>query len=96
MIQNFYFFRTVKIEGRPRLRPLPGQKDSMGNPVDESLNVQADSIMRGSYPIDTVFGSESLELRTHSATPFYSAGPSIRWDSALVHTSSARMCRQGR
>ena len=39
MIQNFYFFRTVKIEGRPRLRPLPGQKDSMGNPVDESLNV---------------------------------------------------------
>lgn len=69
MIQNFYFFRTVKIEGRPRLRPLPGQKDSMGNPVDESLNVQADSIMRGSYPIDTVFGSESLELRTHSATP---------------------------
>ena len=74
MTQNFYFFRTVKIEGRPRFRPLPGQKDSMGNPVDESLNVQADSIMRGSYPIDTVFGSESLELRTHSATPFYSAG----------------------
>lgn len=74
MIQNFYFFRTVKIEGRPRLRPLPGQKDSMGNPIDESLNVQADSIMRGSYPIGTVFGSESLELRTHSSTPFYSAG----------------------
>ena len=74
MIQNFYFFRTVKIEGRPRLRPLPGQKDSMGNPIDESLNVQADSIMRGSYPIGTAFGSESLELRTHSATPFYSAG----------------------
>jgi len=30
--------------------------------------------MRGSYPIGTVFGSESLELRTHSSTPFYSAG----------------------
>lgn len=74
MIQNFYFFRTVKIEGRPRLRPLPGQKDSMGNPIDDSLNVQADSIMRGSYPIGTTFGSESLELRTHSSTPFYSAG----------------------
>ena len=74
MIQNSYFFRTVKIEGRPRLRPLPGQKDSMGNPIDESLNVQADSIMRGSYPIGTVFGSSSIELRTHSATPFYSAG----------------------
>ena len=74
MNQKYYFFRTVKVEGRPRLRPLSGQKDSMGNPIDESLNVQADSIMRGSYPIGTVFGSESLELRTHSATPFYSAG----------------------
>ena len=74
MNQKYYFFRTVKIEGRPRLRPLPGQKDSMGNTIDESLNVQADSIMRGSYPIGTIFGSESLELRTHSATPFYSAG----------------------
>ena len=74
MAQQYYFFRTVKIEGRPRLRPLPGQKDSMGNTIDESLNVQADSIMRGSYPIGTIFGSESLELRTHSATPFYSAG----------------------
>jgi nitric oxide reductase NorQ protein len=30
--------------------------------------------MRGSYPIGTVFGSESIELRTHSSTPFYSAG----------------------
>ena len=74
MIQKYYFFRTVKVEGRPRLRPLAGQNDSMGNPIDESLNVQADSIMRGSYPIGTIFGSESLELRTHSATPFYSAG----------------------
>lgn len=71
---NYYFFRTVKIEGRPRLRPLPGQREPNGNPVSESLNVQADSIMRGSYPIGTVFGSESLELRTHSSTPFYSAG----------------------
>ena len=71
---KFYFFKTVKIEGRPRLRPLPGQKDANGESVNESLNVQADSIMRGSYPIGTVFGSESLELRTHSSTPFYSAG----------------------
>ena len=74
MNQNFYFFRTVRVEGRSRLRPLPGQKDSMGNPIDESLNVQADSTMRGSYPVGTTFGSESLELRTHSSTPFYSAG----------------------
>ena len=71
---KYYFFKTVKIEGRPRLRPLAGQTDNMGSPIDESLNVQADSIMRGSYPIGTIFGSESLELRTHSTTPFYSAG----------------------
>ena len=74
MSQQYFFFRTVKIEGRPRLRPLPGQKDSMGESINENLNVQADSIMRGSYPIGTVFGSESLELRSHSSTPFYSAG----------------------
>lgn len=74
MSQNYYFFKTVKIEGRPRLRPLPGQNDAMENPISEDLNVQADSIMRGSYPIGTVFGSESIELRTHSSTPFYSAG----------------------
>ena len=74
MIQKFYFFRTVKVEGRPRLRPLADQSDANGMPIAENLNVQADSIMRGSYPIGTVFGSESLELRTHSSTPFYSAG----------------------
>lgn len=74
MSQNYYFFKTVKIEGRPRLRPLPGQTDATGNQIQEEFNVQADSIMRGSYPIGTVFGSESIELRTHSSTPFYSAG----------------------
>ena len=74
MKTNFYFFRTEKIDGRPRLRPLPGQTDASGNVIKNDLNVQADSIMRGSYPIGTVFGSESIELRTHSSTPFYSAG----------------------
>lgn len=74
MNQKYYFFKTVKIESRPRLRPLPGQTCD-GGFIDPSLNVQADSIMRGSYPIGTVFGSASIELRTHSSTPFYSAGP---------------------
>ena len=73
-MSKYFFFKTVKIEGRPRLRPLAGQTDNMGSTIDEGLNVQADSIMRGSYPIGTVFGSESLEIRTHSSTPFYSAG----------------------
>lgn len=73
MAEKFYFFKTVKTEGRPRLRPLSGQTMD-GSFIDTSLNVQADSIMRGSYPIGTVFGSDSLEIRTHSSTPFYSAG----------------------
>ncbi len=74
MAQHYYFFKTMKIEGRPRLRPLQGQKDSAGVPVDENLNVQADSLMRQSYPLGTIFGSDSLELRSHSSTPYYSAG----------------------
>ena len=39
--------------------------------------------MRGSYPIGTVFGSASLELRTHSSTPFYSAGAIYPMDLPL-------------
>ena len=73
MKTKYFFFKTVRIEGRPRLRPLPGQLLD-GNPIDPSLNVQADSIMRGSYPLGSIFGSESIELRAHSSTPFYSAG----------------------
>ena len=73
-MSKYYFFRTVKIEGRPRLRPLEGQEDEQGNTINHNYNVQADSIMRGGYPLGTVFGSDSLELRSHSATPFYSAG----------------------
>lgn len=72
--QYFYFFRTEKENGRPRLKPLPGQCMPTGEKIDPTFNVQADSIMRGSYPIGTVFGSDSLELRTHSSVPFYSAG----------------------
>ena len=70
---KYYFFKTVRIEGRPRLRPLPGQLLD-GVQIDPSLNVQADSVMRGSYRIGTIFGSDSLTLRPHSSTPFYSAG----------------------
>lgn len=70
----FYFFKSITENGRPRLRPLSGQHTPQGDPIDPTFNVQADSIMRGSYPIGTIFGSESLELRTHSSTPFYSAG----------------------
>ena len=71
---NFYFFKTVKVGGRQRLRPLPGQKEPSGRHIDESLNVQADSRMREDYPLGTIFGSESLELRSLHSTTFYSAG----------------------
>ena len=74
MAQNYYFFRTVKVGGRQRLRPLPGQKEPSGRHIDESLNVQADSRMREDYPLGTIFGSESLELRSLHSTTFYSAG----------------------
>ena len=74
MAKTFYFFRTVKVGGRQRLRPLPHQKEPSGRHIDESLNVQADSRMREDYPLGTVFGSESLELRSLHSTTFYSAG----------------------
>ena len=76
MAQNYYFFKTVKIGGRQRLRPLPGQKEPSGRHIDEGLNVQADSRMREDYPLGTIFGSESLELRSLHSTTFYSAGQS--------------------
>ena len=74
MAQQYYFFRTVKIGGRQRLRPLPGQKETSGRPIEDTLNVQADTRMREDYPLGTVFGSESLELRSIGSTTFYSAG----------------------
>ena len=74
MSQKFYFFRTVKVGGRQRLRPLSGQKEPSGRNIDEGLNVQADSRMREDYPLGTIFGSESLELRSLHSTTFYSAG----------------------
>lgn len=74
MAQQYYFFKTMKVGGRQRLRPLPGQTEPSGRHIDESLNVQADSRMREDYPLGTVFCSESLELRSLHSTTFYSAG----------------------
>ena len=64
MAQQYYFFKTMKVGGRQRLRPLPGQTEPSGRHINESLNVQADSRMREDYPLGTVFCSESLELRS--------------------------------
>ena len=73
MTQNYYFFKTVKADGRSRLRPLEGQEEPSGRKIETSLNVQADASMRASYPLGTTFVSDTLELRVKAATPFYSA-----------------------
>ena len=69
-----YLFRTVTDGGRSRLRPMPHQTDPSGKGVITDLNVQADTSVRSAYPVGTVFASETLEMRTKSITPFYSAG----------------------
>ena len=74
MATKYYFFKTMRIGGRQRLRPLPGQKDIHGKPIDENRNVQADSQMRESYPIGTVFGSDMIEDRCIGTTEFYTTG----------------------
>ena len=96
MAQKFYFFRTVKVGGRQRLRPLSGQKEPSGRHIDEGLNVQADSRMREDYPLGTVFGSESLELRSLHSTTFYSAGQiyPIGLNNGDYHSESHRPSKE--
>ena len=69
-----YLLRTVMDGGRSRLRPMPYQADPSGRDIIPDLNVQANTAIRSAYPVGTVFASETLELRTRSLTPFYSAG----------------------
>lgn len=65
----YYFFKTLVDKGRNRLRPLSGQT-YMGSPIDSALNVQSDKTIRSEYPIGTVFGSDSINIRSG----FYEAG----------------------
>lgn len=72
---NYIFLRTVKEEGRERMRALPGQKHEDGQAILDSLNVQANMEMRKSYPLGTIFGTDKLDTRTSSTSkPFYNAG----------------------
>ena len=73
-MNRYYFFRTMRVDGRDRLRPLAGQTDNEGNPIHQELNTQADKKMRDSYPVGTVFGSTMCEFRTKTQTAFYAAG----------------------
>lgn len=68
-MSDYWFFKTVVDKGRSRLRPLAGQV-LWGEAVDQSLNVQSDRVIRSSYPIGTVFGSETLSL----GSGYYQAG----------------------
>lgn len=74
IMSRYYFFRTVTVDGKDRLRPLDGQTDGEGSPIHKELNTQANKKMRDSYPVGTIFGSTMCELRTKTQTAFYAAG----------------------
>ena len=61
---EFYFFKTLSDKSRTRLRALSGQKFPDGTPVDGSLNVQSDRLIRTRYPLGTTFGGVGLEVRS--------------------------------
>ena len=72
---NYIFLRTVKEEGRERMRALPGQKHEDGQAILDSLDVQANIEIRKSYPLGTIFGTDKLNTRTSLTNkPFYNAG----------------------
>ena len=96
-MKHYYFLKSVNAEGRIRLRPIAGQVEGdTSAPISTSMNVQADSVIRGAYPIGTVFGTESLYYRDHAATPFYSAGtiyPLTALPQCPAHTPSREMAQ---
>lgn len=71
---KFYFCKTVSEGTRNRLRALPKQTFPDGTPVDTTLNVQSDKVIRSQYPIGTVFGTDTLSLDTSRTSPFLVAG----------------------
>lgn len=73
MTPRYYYCKTVKIDGRQRLRPLPGQTDSTGAPIKDSYNIQADAATRAMYPLGTVFATSHLILQRHPTSPYYRA-----------------------
>lgn len=74
MSKKIYFFRTILEGNKNRLRPMPFQTDDNGRTLITDLNVQADTEKRQSYPIGTIFASESIDLRTGTSQTFYAAG----------------------
>lgn len=70
-MREAYFFRTLFVSGRNRLRALEGQifGDTLA-PVNSAFNVSSDKTIRARYPVGTIFGSWSLIDRDS----FYEAG----------------------
>lgn len=77
---QYYFFKTMTIDGRERLRAFPGQKMVDGTFIDTTLNVQAPKESanyaggtRNEYPIGTVFASSIIRETTNkgSGLKFY-------------------------
>lgn len=68
-----YFLTTIEHGSTNKLRPLPYQTDENGNEINVLLNTQADSVMRETYPIGTVFATERLILQEKRNTPYYCA-----------------------
>ena len=73
MKKSYYFFKTVIVNGRQRLRPIEGQYDKYGKPLRTDLNARGDTSLREKYPTGTVFGSENIEFRELGTTEFYDA-----------------------
>lgn len=59
----YYFFKTFGDKGRNRLRPLSGQSFALSGSIRPDYNVKADAEIRASYPLGTVFVSETLYER---------------------------------
>lgn len=69
-----YFLHTIPYGSQNKLRALSHQIDETGNLVNDLLNIQANSEMRSSYPIGTVFATEKLILNSKNGTQYYAAG----------------------
>lgn len=64
------FLTTImeRESGKPylRVRPLPGQTDDEGNPIDDTMHVSCSRELRDAYPEGTVFATSNLQNMSKS------------------------------
>lgn len=83
-----YFFKTIADKtGRNRLRPLSGQSLPDGTAIRTDWNVQSDKRIRSEYPLNTVFGCDTLEAREgfYTASQIYPMGLPISEYKSASH-----------